>query len=92
MDKEEFNIDLYMMKLTKSYHLHQILSKKENVDIEIRGISNGIQSMLYDNYTKFITAADVVSKIKVNFEEMEENMNLLEIKMSCSKHQLNLKT
>ncbi|GFR32395.1 vacuolar protein sorting-associated protein 51 homolog [Trichonephila clavata] len=83
MDKEEFNPDLYILKLIEDYNLHQIISKKEHLEMEIRGISNGIQSMLYDNYAKFITASDVVSKIKINFEEMEENVNQLEFKMSC---------
>ncbi|XP_055935645.1 vacuolar protein sorting-associated protein 51 homolog [Argiope bruennichi] len=82
MDREEFNPDLCMLRITEDCNLQQIVSKKNHLDMEIRSIAGGIQNMLYDNYTKFLIASEVISKIKNDFERMEKDVNSLESEMN----------
>ncbi|GBM55922.1 Vacuolar protein sorting-associated protein 51 [Araneus ventricosus] len=82
MDREEFNPDLCMLRFAEDCSLQQILSRRNHLDMEIKGIAAGIQNMLYDNYTKFITASEVISKIKNDFEKMDDDIRSLGAKMN----------
>lgn len=82
MDREEFNVDMCMLRYTRECSLQNLLSRKNHVDREIRTFNGDLQNLLCDNYHKFINASTVVSGIKDNFQIMGEEMDKLGGKMN----------
>lgn len=92
-DKEEFNIDMFMMDITENCNLQMLVAKKNTVDTEIKELSSDLQNTVYENYSKFIKASKTVSNITRNFDKMTKEMDLLQSKMchleNTSSHILN---
>lgn len=80
-DKEEFNIDMYMMDITENCNLQMMVAKKNTLDTEIRELSSDLQNTVFENYSKFINASKTVSNITRNFDKMTKDMDLLQSKM-----------
>ncbi|KAG8187709.1 hypothetical protein JTE90_000175 [Oedothorax gibbosus] len=93
LDKEEFNIDMYMIEITQNYTLPTMLNKNDILDKEIKEISCGIQNTVNENYTIFLSASQIVSNITRNLGMMERDMEILHSIMyemdSNSSHILN---
>ncbi|EDV19742.1 uncharacterized protein TRIADDRAFT_61756 [Trichoplax adhaerens] len=49
---------------------------------EIRALDSEMQTLVYENYNKFISATDTIKKMKHDFKKMENEMEQLAIKMS----------
>ena len=47
------------------------------VDAEISDLDGEMQNLVYDNYTKFISATDTIRQMKRNVENMEQEMQSL---------------
>jgi chromosome segregation ATPase len=45
--------------------------------IEITSIDNKLQSLVYENYSKFIVAGDTIHQMKQHVEDMEDQMQTL---------------
>uniref|UniRef100_A0A1A9WJ89 Vacuolar protein sorting-associated protein 51 homolog n=1 Tax=Glossina brevipalpis TaxID=37001 RepID=A0A1A9WJ89_9MUSC len=45
-------------------------------------LHSDMQTLVYENYNKFISATDTIRKMKNDFKQMESDMNLLKDKMS----------
>lgn len=45
-------------------------------------LHSDMQTLVYENYNKFISATDTIRKMKNDFKEMESDMNLLRNKMN----------
>lgn len=44
-------------------------------------LHSDMQTLVYENYNKFISATDTIRKMKTDFKQMETDMNLLKTKM-----------
>jgi len=44
---------------------------------EIGDLGSDMQTLVYENYNKFILATDTIRKMKTDFKEMEDKMGLL---------------
>lgn len=44
-------------------------------------LHSDMQTLVYENYNKFITATDTIRKMKTDFKKMETEMDLLGSKM-----------
>lgn len=45
-------------------------------------LHSDMQTLVYENYNKFISATDTIRKMKTDFKQMETEMSLLMSKMS----------
>ncbi|KFM62792.1 Protein fat-free-like protein, partial [Stegodyphus mimosarum] len=78
----EFNPDLYLHKLLKECNLNQLMQKEQQIYRQIQSLDSEMQTLVYENYNKFISATDTIRKMKNDFKKMEEEMDCLSSNMS----------
>jgi vacuolar protein sorting-associated protein 51 len=81
MDTPNFDSDLYLQKLLKDCTLKQIMDTESLIVKDTQTLHSDMQTLVYENYNKFISATDTIRKMKTDFKEMETEMNLLANRM-----------
>ncbi|EFA85926.1 hypothetical protein PPL_01158 [Heterostelium album PN500] len=88
IDSPSFDLKAYFENTIKKSTLQQLVAKDNDMVSEIRTLDGDMKTLVYDNYTKFINATDIIKKMKNNVENMEEGMQLLsknmELITTCS--------
>ncbi|RLU18531.1 hypothetical protein DMN91_008888 [Ooceraea biroi] len=74
---QHFNQDMYFQKLLKECTLKQIMDHEAEIIENSQTLHSDMQTLVYENYDKFISATDTIRKMKTDFKEMEESMDLL---------------
>ncbi|XP_013099648.1 vacuolar protein sorting-associated protein 51 homolog isoform X2 [Stomoxys calcitrans] len=82
MDNTAFDSEKYLEKLLKDYTLKQIMDTEAAVVKDTQTLHSDMQTLVYENYNKFISATDTIRKMKNDFKTMESDMNLLKEKMN----------
>eukprot|EP01133_Synstelium_polycarpum_P006098 gene6098-7063_t len=77
LDSPSFDIKTFFETMIKRSSLSQLVSKDTEMVSEIRTLDGDMKTLVYENYTKFINATDIIKKMKSNVENMEEGMQLL---------------
>ncbi|XP_025262116.1 vacuolar protein sorting-associated protein 51 homolog [Camponotus floridanus] len=72
-----FNSDMYFQKLLKECTLKQIMDHESEIIKNTQTLHSDMQTLVYENYNKFISATDTIRKMKADFKEMEDSMDLL---------------
>ncbi|KAG5884587.1 hypothetical protein JTB14_032681 [Gonioctena quinquepunctata] len=72
-----FNPNIYLDKLFKEYTLKQIMDHENEVIKDTQTLHSDMQTLVYENYNKFISATDTIKKMKNDFKKMETEMDLL---------------
>nr|XP_050869089.1 vacuolar protein sorting-associated protein 51 homolog [Vespula vulgaris] len=72
-----FNPDNYLHKLLKEYTLKQIMDHEAEIKRDTQTLHSDMQTLVYENYNKFISATDTIRKMKTDFKGMEDSMDLL---------------
>ncbi|XP_050449869.1 vacuolar protein sorting-associated protein 51 homolog [Cataglyphis hispanica] len=72
-----FNPDMYFQKLLKECTLKQIMDHEAEIIKNTQILHSDMQTLVYENYNKFISATDTIRKMKADFKEMEDSMDLL---------------
>lgn len=62
--------------------LKEIMDTEAAVVKETQTLHSDMQTLVYENYNKFISATDTIRKMKTDFKEMETEMNLLRENMN----------
>lgn len=84
LESQEFEANEYFLDLLKNNNLKQLVDKNLNIQSQIKSFDHDIQSMVSDNYSKFISSIDIVApskqvkKMKDNIEGVEKKMEKLE--------------
>ncbi|XP_064542617.1 vacuolar protein sorting-associated protein 51 homolog [Drosophila montana] len=81
MDSSSFDADRYLEKLLKDCSLKQIMDTEAAVVKDTQTLHSDMQTLVYENYNKFISATDTIRKMKDDFKQMETDVNLLMTKM-----------
>ncbi|KAL7286163.1 hypothetical protein TKK_0019570, partial [Trichogramma kaykai] len=76
-----FNPELYIQRLLKECSLKQIMDHEADTVLDTQTLHSDMQTLVYENYNKFIAATDTVRKMKYDFNQMEESMEKLEKNM-----------
>jgi methyl-accepting chemotaxis protein len=66
------------MNLLKKNNLKQLVTRNMDIQNEIKSFDHDIQSLVFDNYSKFISSIDTVKKMKESIEKVEKKMTKLE--------------
>lgn len=77
IDGNSFNSDAYLGRLLKSTSLKQIMDKEAEIVTQSQFLQSEMQTLVYENYNKFISATDTVRKMRSDFQVMQEEMNKL---------------
>ncbi|XP_065649372.1 vacuolar protein sorting-associated protein 51 homolog isoform X2 [Hydra vulgaris] len=78
IDQAYFEHDAYLEKIFKEKTLHELMDKESEVVKQIRTLDSEMQTLVYENYNKFISATDTIKKMKSDFKRMEDEMNKLD--------------
>ncbi|XP_069713260.1 vacuolar protein sorting-associated protein 51 homolog [Phaenicophaeus curvirostris] len=83
IDSPHFDPEAFLNKVRSECPLGQLLAREAALGREIRALDSDMQTLLYENYNKFISATDTIRKMKVDFRRMEAEMADLAANMSA---------
>jgi len=77
IDGPNFDGARYQSRLLKEKPLHELINRDNELVTEIRQLDGDMKTLVYENYSKFISATDTIRKMKSNVEDMETEMDRL---------------
>uniref|UniRef100_A0AAR2KR58 Vacuolar protein sorting-associated protein 51 homolog n=1 Tax=Pygocentrus nattereri TaxID=42514 RepID=A0AAR2KR58_PYGNA len=79
----QFDPELYLNKLRKECSLNELMDQESCMVRQIRSLDSDMQTLVYENYNKFISATDTIRKMKNDFKKMEDEMDCLSTNMAA---------
>jgi hypothetical protein len=77
IDSNNFKAEEYVGSIVVHRSLTDILATTNSMAQEVNGLETELQSLVYENYSKFISAADAVHNMRNDVAELEGDMVLL---------------
>jgi hypothetical protein len=93
IDSPGFDPESYVSKLLRESRLTHLIDKEQLLTKQIKTLDNEMQTLVYENYNKFISATDTIRQMKKDFKTMEDEMAHLISTMSTinsNNHQIHL--
>lgn len=81
IDKIDFDASSAFHDMIASHSLEELMQLQNNLTSEIKALDGNMQTLVYENYNKFISATDTIRSMKTHVESMEEEMKRLETSM-----------
>ncbi|KAG7484756.1 hypothetical protein MATL_G00053500 [Megalops atlanticus] len=78
-----FDPEVYLNKLRKECSLAELMDQETCMVKQIRSLDSDMQTLVYENYNKFISATDTIRKMKNDFKKMEDEMDCLSTNMAA---------
>lgn len=78
IDSPDFKPTATFYDLVSTHSLEELITLEQNLSSEIRELDSNMQTLVYENYSKFISATDSIRQMKANVESMEAEMMSLE--------------
>ncbi|KAI4882165.1 hypothetical protein NFI96_021731 [Prochilodus magdalenae] len=78
-----FDPELFLNKLRKECTLAELMDQESCMVKQIRSLDSDMQTLVYENYNKFISATDTIRKMKNDFKKMEDEMDCLSTNMAA---------
>ncbi|KAF8571144.1 hypothetical protein P879_02057 [Paragonimus westermani] len=82
IDGPTFHAQSYMDKHLREKDLSDLMLEEKVLTEQIRTLDSEMQTLMYDNYSKFISATDTIRMMKSDFKFVENEMNSLVKNMS----------
>nr|CAB3267646.1 vacuolar protein sorting-associated protein 51 homolog [Phallusia mammillata] len=83
IDSPNFNADHYLRKLKQENNLSELMDAENDMAKQIRTLDSDMQTLVYENYNKFISATDTIRTMKRDFRQMEDEMEKLTSNMAA---------
>lgn len=77
IDSPNFDPKGFFTEAAKNDSLPQILARENSLVTDIRAFDNDLQTLVYDNYSKFLGAADTVHSLSDNISNLTSQMDHL---------------
>jgi vacuolar protein sorting-associated protein 51 len=77
LDSPAFDANLYAINLIRSSTTHDLLETEERLALSVRNLDSTMQTLVYENYSKFIDATDAIHTIGVNVQANEAGLRQL---------------
>ena len=77
MDSKLFDMKTYFRDQVKVLKMDDLIKMDNEVNSEIRSLDSDLQTLVYENYNKFITATDIIKNIKNNMSELDVELDAL---------------
>ncbi|XP_058483231.1 vacuolar protein sorting-associated protein 51 homolog [Solea solea] len=78
-----FDPEHYLNKLRRECSLAELMDQETLMVKQIRSLDSDMQTLVYENYNKFISATDTIRKMKNDFKKMEDEMDCLSANMAA---------
>ncbi|KAL0994084.1 hypothetical protein UPYG_G00117570 [Umbra pygmaea] len=78
-----FDPEVYLNKLRRECSLGDLMDQETCMVRQIRSLDSDMQTLVYENYNKFISATDTIRKMKNDFKKMEDEMDCLSTNMAA---------
>ncbi|UYV67490.1 VPS51 [Cordylochernes scorpioides] len=83
---QDFNVDMYLTKMLNKTPLSDLIVMEKEYFKQIQTLDGEMQTLVYENYNKFIKASETIRQMKFDLEKMEQDMLVLQDKMGSIKH------
>ena len=77
INSSSFEPDLFLKRLVRERTLPEIMEIEDEIVRETRKLDSEMQTLVSENYNKFISATDTIRKMRSDFKKMEEEMENL---------------
>ena len=77
IDRPGFEPRLFLRRTLEECSVQDLVVESNKFESEISDLDGEMQNLVYDNYTKFISATDTIRQMKRNVENMEQEMQSL---------------
>ncbi|GJP40703.1 hypothetical protein CLOM_g358 [Closterium sp. NIES-68] len=77
INSRAFDADSFVANLIREAKLDDLLQKHVSWAAEIKNLDSDMQMLVYENYSKFISATDTIRTMKDNVASMESSMDQL---------------
>lgn len=83
LESEEFDSTEYIQNMMEKKSMKELIQHDNQMIASKRALDSEMQTLVYDNYNKFISATDMIRKMKSNVESMESQMSNLLTNMNA---------
>lgn len=83
LDGPNFSVDAWL-EAKKSLGLETLLQQQRTLRADITRFKNNTQTLVHDNYSRFITAADIIKTMRSEFETMVLDTDTLKSTMDSA--------
>jgi hypothetical protein len=77
LDSPYFDPDAHTSKYVVGGNVHDVLEVEERLALQVRTLDSTMQTLVYENYSKFIDATDAIRSIGVSVHANEEGLGKL---------------
>jgi len=78
LDRQGFDAKRYFDGMVSSGQLPELVKRANDLDAEIKDLDGDMQMLVYENYSKFIRATDVIKQMKFTIEGLDPDLKVLE--------------
>ena len=78
IDKDSFDAEKTFEELLRTRNLKALVQANLGIQAEIKSIDHDVQSLVFENYSKFISSIEVVKKMRQEIEKTEDDLDMLE--------------
>lgn len=78
LDRQGFDAKRYFDATVGSGQLPELIKRANELDAEIKDLDGDMQMLVYENYSKFIRATDVIKQMKFTIEGLTPDLKALE--------------
>ncbi len=77
IDHEHFNAKKTFEQLLRSQNLKNLVQTNLEIQADIKSLDHDVQSLVFENYSKFISSIEVVKKMRKELEKTEGDLDKL---------------
>jgi len=77
INSPHFDAKKYVQKTLDKRSMSEVMERERLLNNDIKRLDMELQTLVYENYNKFITATDTIKKMKTHVESMEDEMSRL---------------
>ena len=81
IDVPSFDAKRYVMTMLKQNSIRELVRRNNEIDEEVKVHDHEIQSLVFENYSKFISSIDTVREMKDNICAVDDKLKVLEKSM-----------
>eukprot|EP00928_Gymnodinium_smaydae_P073276 TRINITY_DN56512_c0_g1_i1.p1 TRINITY_DN56512_c0_g1~~TRINITY_DN56512_c0_g1_i1.p1 ORF type:complete len:832 (-),score=218.84 TRINITY_DN56512_c0_g1_i1:147-2642(-) len=88
LDRQGFDAKRYFDGMTASGQLPELVQRANTLDAEVKELDADMQMLVYENYSKFIRATDVIKQMRFTIEGLKPDLRTLDGSLKkISEHQ-----
>ena len=74
MDSSSFNVNAFFKDFVKDRSLVQVIEKNNQLFTESKQLDSDLQTLVYENYSKFMAASDTLAEIHLEMSALDSDL------------------